>query len=1404
MRVPQRTTEHRSFLVVIALVLAASSVVTGQDANPVEDDADWWSSVQERIVDSEYEISWDPETGLAEHPQARQAPNRAHGFRTYFVGDGILVVPRTDREHSWRLELSLIGLGRGTGSAELGEPLAHADGNRFEYEREEITEWYVNSRTGLKHGFTIPDRPAGNDGDPLFIDLRLGGSLTPIFTPDGQAIDFTGDGNIATLRYGGLEVLDRTGTTVPARMGGSRIGGNRVIRIVIDDMDALYPLTVDPVLQDPAWEEIGEQVNARLGVSVATAGDVNRDGYSDVIVGSPTYDGGQTDEGRVFCYYGGPAGLPNDPNRFLEVNWGAARFGSSLATAGDVNGDGYSDIIVGAVYYNDGQAGEGAAFVYHGSASGLGSNWQAAWQSNQAEAFFGRSVASAGDVNGDGYSDVIVGAFGAHNPSNPQTKEGRVFVYYGSSSGLPVVPSWTAEGNQVGGEMGQSVATAGDVNRDRYSDIIVSAWKYSPGTSIANEGTVFVFHGSSSGLDTGSRPIGTPDNADWTMRGGEAQGYFGNWVDTAGDVNGDTYSDVVIGARYQDNGLADEGQVFVYHGGSGGLGSSAAWMAESNQASAYFGISVGTAGDVNSDGFADIVVGASHYTFDQTEEGAAFVYHGSPTGLDLNGTRPSGNPTNADWSAEGNQAESWFGVSAHVAGDVNGDGYSDIIVGAPYHDVSAGDSRGRAVVHHGAAAGLSETSWTTTGSAGSLAGDVNGDGYADFLVDRHLFYGDAWANIGSSPDWTLPFIVGNDGVVTTAGDVNGDDILYGDPDHTNPSFQPVGRVGVFHGSPSGPGTGSPDWGLVGDQADSEFGYSVAWAGDVNGDGYSDVIVGAPSYTIDPPEPNHGVTFVFYGSSTGLTGSMLSFDMGNQSGQGHGFSVAGAGDVNGDGFSDVIVGEPGTGEAVVYYGSTDGLRPWDQDHFANCYGDDFGAAVAGAGDVDGDGYCDVIIGAPECEFGTGYGEGAAYVYYGSPAGVQTSGWTEWQGYRSDALMGYSVAGAGDINGDGFADVLFGEPGRWGGHRSVYIAMGSESGASDTWIYMSGSSWVDFGRTVSSAGDLNGDGFSDVVIGSEDDVFVHWGNGGPGVRLRPRQYRYDTSGPIAPLGVSDNDMWMWMDKFVRSPFGRGRVRVEYELKPLGTPFDGTGTTFPYIFFDNPTGYIVGWNAGPLNEGTPYHWRVRTHYSPVTTPYLPHGRWVHMPWNGWNETDFRTTGCDDNDGDGYGSPASFWCPGGGELDCNDGNPNMYPGNTEVCDGVDNDCNGSMMYDEGDYDNDGVMGCAGDCDVFNGLIWAEPGEVPNLQFVGANTMSWDVPAEPGAMSPYYDVLRHFEPQFFQFATCHRSDIYNTTTSAGADPVPGQGYYYLVRADNDCSSSAGPLGWRSDGTPRPAGPACP
>ncbi len=272
-------------------------------------------------------------------------------------------------------------------------------------------------------------------------------------------------------------------------------------------------------------------------------------------------------------------------------------FGYPVGTAGDVNDDGFSDVFVGAAGY---------ARVYLGSASGLNTMNVLTLTTESPSSLFGQSGGTAGDINGDGYADVVVGALA---DSSVYTNGGSVHLYLGGPSGLSATPVFTATGEGADDYFGYSAGTAGDVNSDGYADVIVGATGYND-----NAGRVYVYLGGASGLNE------TPAFA---LTGEVTQQNFGFSVGTAGDVNGDSYADVVIGAPSYSTGT---GRVYVYLGSTDGLTTTAIFTATGEGTINFFGESAGTAGDVNSDSLADIIIGASGYS---SFTGKAYVHHGS-------------------------------------------------------------------------------------------------------------------------------------------------------------------------------------------------------------------------------------------------------------------------------------------------------------------------------------------------------------------------------------------------------------------------------------------------------------------------------------------------------------------------------------------------------------------------------------------------------------------------------------------------------------------------------------------------------------------------------------------------------------------------------------------------------
>ena len=396
--------------------------------------ADWLSAVRQDIAAQEYEVTWQDHTLLGAVPRGYQAPNRAQDFRTYFTPEGIRSIPRDTRQDeapAWEWGLEWRALGRGALMEPVPEAVIGTSGNRVEYRRGEFLEWYINDPRGLEQGFTIQQAPSvslgpghaetararANSPLPLRLEFEVCGNVHAAMTDGCDAVEFLAPGGTRAVHFGELRAADATGTGLPAWF---EVQGG-LMSIVVDDRCAAYPIAIDPLATNPNWTAESNQGGARFGHSVATAGDVNGDHYSDVIVGAPEYDNGQGDEGRAYVYHGSAAGLSLTANWTAECNHGGARFGHSVATAGDVNGDGYSDVIVGADGYG---TDDGKAYVYYGFATGLSSTegWTAVGHGGSS---LGHSVATAGDVNWDGYSDVIVGA----------PNEGRAYVYRGQGGG---------------------------------------------------------------------------------------------------------------------------------------------------------------------------------------------------------------------------------------------------------------------------------------------------------------------------------------------------------------------------------------------------------------------------------------------------------------------------------------------------------------------------------------------------------------------------------------------------------------------------------------------------------------------------------------------------------------------------------------------------------------------------------------------------------------------------------------------------------------------------------------------------------------------------------------------------------------------------------------------------------
>ena len=484
---------------------------TASQVNEVHQD--WWQQAQEYIRRSEYNVTWQKKTVLPDISSAWQAPNRAHGFRTYFTENGFRIVPRTGNTRAWEWGLGLVGYGaRGSVKKVSAGKVAVKD-NRVEIDRGDIVEWYLNDERGLEQGFTLkaPAAGIGADEDSMVVlALRGMGTLIPNLTEEAgsQVIELTTPGGVRVMLFGQLKAFDATGKKLPAQMqilehGRGPEGEPRYsVRFQVDTKDAVYPVTIDPLATTANWTAESDQAGARFGYSVSTAGDVNGDGFSDVIVGAPNYDHGENNEGRAFVYHGSASGLGAAVSWTAEGGQADANFGWAVATAGDVNGDGYSDVIIGAIYYDfffwpD----RGAVFIYFGSQSGLSDTVDSYAVGQKEDCKFGWSVGTAGDVNGDGFYDVIVGA---PEYDTALIHAGRAYVYYGNASkGLSVCP------RQFMTDMSTPLSLLGEV--DSETNVIIKLTGHMPlgreqvklEWQAASLGSLFSSAAAVSGISTG-------------------------------------------------------------------------------------------------------------------------------------------------------------------------------------------------------------------------------------------------------------------------------------------------------------------------------------------------------------------------------------------------------------------------------------------------------------------------------------------------------------------------------------------------------------------------------------------------------------------------------------------------------------------------------------------------------------------------------------------------------------------------------------------------------------------------------------------------------------------------------------------------------------------------------------
>ncbi len=470
----------------------------------------------------------------------------------------------------------------------------------------------------------------------------------------------------------------------------------------------------------------GENNNDYSGGSVSAAGGINGDGYADLLIGAPYYSAG-SDKGRSYVVFGGP-GVGGSGDILLSSLNGTHGFkldgennndGSSVSAAGDINGDGNNDLLIGARGYPSGSY-KGRSYVVFGGL-GIGSSGDILLSSlngvngfkldgENNQDYSGNSLSAAGDINGDGNNDLLIGASGYPSGSY----KGRSYVVFGGPgvggsgdillSSLNGTNGFKLDGENNDDESGSSVSAVGDINGDGIGDLLIGAYSY---PAIAAKGRTYVVFGGLGVGGSGDISLANLNGANGFKLDGENNGdWSGYSVSSTGDINGDGYVDLLIGAPHWN---VTKGRSYVVFGGPG-VGSSGNISLSSLNGTNGFkldgenngeesGCSVRVTQDINGDGYDDLLIGAYGYPTWGNYKGRIYVVFGGPeVGSSGDILLSSLNGTNG-FKLDGENNGDYSGSSVSAAGDINGDGIADILIGA--YGYPKGNNTGRSYVIFG-------------------------------------------------------------------------------------------------------------------------------------------------------------------------------------------------------------------------------------------------------------------------------------------------------------------------------------------------------------------------------------------------------------------------------------------------------------------------------------------------------------------------------------------------------------------------------------------------------------------------------------------------------------------------------------------------------------------------------
>ncbi|MCG8405707.1 MAG: FG-GAP repeat protein [Phycisphaerales bacterium] len=757
-------------LVAAMVMLPPASSIEGTVTVPDALSASDWSGIR-AAYDVNRHAAFETDKGY-------QAHNPGQRWRTRFQGRSFLTTPDAG---GWSWGLELLSHGREGAERFVDVPSCiHADGERVNYEWDEtLTEWYVNDRRGLEHGYTVHQRPeVPIDGVPvpyLRFTLAVRGNLRPRVCDDARNMTFVDVFGAAVVNYSGLTVYDAEGAFVPAWFEAMPASSTAVFCIVVDDTDAIYPLTIDPIGHQAYLKASNTDEGDFFGSSVSISGDTVVVGARGDDSSATGVDGNQADNSATSS--GAAYVFVREDGRWSQQAYLKAsntgvndRFGSAVFISGDT-------VVVGALQEDSAATGvngdqtsngtddSGAVYVF---TRGAGVWRQEAYlkaSNTGIDDRFGARVSVSGNtvVVGAEYEDgSATGVNG--NPDNNSGTSGAAYVFVRDGSVWSQQAYLKASNTVTNNMFGSSVAISGD------TVVVGAVWEGGGSTGvngdenqgpngITRSGAAYVFVRDAGGV--------------WSQQAylkASNTGVFDEFGISVA-VSGDT---VVVGAHEErssatgvdgdqsDNSATDAGAAYVFVRDAGGVWSQQAYLKASNtEADERFGASLAVSGDtvvVGATGEDSMATGIDGDQADNSASGAgaAYVFVRNPAGI---------------WSqqaylkASNTDMFDSFGRSVSVSGNT-------AVVGAYLEDSSATGVDGSQADNGTSASGAAYV-FTGLGLPPPLPGDMNCDTNVD-LADMQPFV----QALLDPPGYAIAFPICNilNGDMQPDGHVDGDDV----------------------------------------------------------------------------------------------------------------------------------------------------------------------------------------------------------------------------------------------------------------------------------------------------------------------------------------------------------------------------------------------------------------------------------------------------------------------------------------------------------------------------------------------------------------------------------------------------------------------------------------------------